>query len=314
MKIKREIKIGILATATLFLFVWGLSYLKGRDIFNRQLTIYAEYKNVTGLVETNPVKVSGVKIGQVERIYFHPDGSGRIMVQMVINRDISIPGNSVAQLTGADFMGFREIDIVLGNAPEAIKNGDTLSSVALSSLTEALSGQIAPIAKQAENLLAQIDSVLSIFNAETRSNISKSIESLSKTMASIEKTSAMAETTFARQTERLAVIMANAESISTNLSQNNEAITNVLNNFSELSDTLAALEIAHTMQEVNKTMEALASSMDKINRGEGSLGLLVNDDQLYRNLETSSKQLDRLLEDIRKNPGRYINISVFGRN
>ncbi len=318
MKITREIKLGIIVTATIFVFVWGVSYLKGKDIFNRQLTIYAEYENVSGLLETNPVVVSGVKIGQVERIYFHPDGSGKIMVQLILGRQISIPSNSVARLTGADFMGFREIDIVMGNSPQAIKNGDTLASLTSASITEEVSRQIAPLTTQAESLLLKIDSVLGavleIFNAETRRNLTQSIESMRQTLGNIQNTTTTLDTTFAHQAKRLAVIMSNAESITTNLSQNNQAITNVISNLSELSDTMAALEIAQTMQNVNNTMEALAASMDKINRGQGSLGLLVNDDQLYRNLEASSKQLEQLLKDIRQNPGRYINVSVFGRN
>lgn len=318
MKISREIKLGFIITATIFVFVWGVSYLKGKDIFNRQLTVYAEYDNVSGLVETNPVVVSGVKIGQIDRIYFHPDGSGKIMVRMIIGRQIGIPSNSVARLTGADFMGFREIDIIMGNSPMEIKNGDTLASLISASITEEVSRQIAPLTTQAGSLLSKIDSVLvavlEIFNAETRRNISQSIESMQKTLGNIQRTTATVDTTFAHQARRLSVIMANAESISTNLSQNNQAITNVISNLSGLSDTLAALEIAQTMQNVNHTIEALAASLDKINRGQGSLGLLVNDEQLYRNLEASSKQLERLLEDIRHNPRRYINVSVFGRN
>lgn len=318
MKISREVKLGFIGAVTLFLFVWGLSYLKGKDILGRQLTIFAEYDNVSGLVETNPVVVSGVKIGQVDRIYFHPDGSGKIMVRMIVGRDIGIPVNSVARLTGADFMGFREIDIILGDSRVNVFNGDTLATLTSASLTEEVSQQIAPLKHQAENLLAQIDSVLAvvqnIFNAETRENISQSIESIKQTIVTIEKTTATVDTTFSRQASRLAVILSNAESISNNLRQNNEAITNIIQNFSELSDTMAALEIAKTMEDVNKTMEALSAAMDKINRGEGSLGLLVNDEELYRNLETSSKQLELLLEDIRQNPRRYINVSVFGRN
>jgi len=318
LKISREVKLGFIGAVTLFLFVWGLSYLKGKDILGRQLTIFAEYDNVSGLVETNPVVVSGVKIGQVDRIYFHPDGSGKIMVRMIVGRDIGIPVNSVARLTGADFMGFREIDIILGDSRVNVFNGDTLATLTSASLTEEVSQQIAPLKHQAENLLAQIDSVLAvvqnIFNAETRENISQSIESIKQTIVTIEKTTATVDTTFSRQASRLAVILSNAESISNNLRQNNEAITNIIQNFSELSDTMAALEIAKTMEDVNKTMEALSAAMDKINRGEGSLGLLVNDEELYRNLETSSKQLELLLEDIRQNPRRYINVSVFGRN
>lgn len=318
MKFSREIKLGFIIALTLFLFIWGINYLKGKDIFSSQMTVFAIYDQVNGLIESNPVSVNGVKIGQVDRITFHPDGSGKILVTLILGRQIEIPNNSIARLVGADLMGTREIEIVFGTASIPLANGDTLRSEVTASLTEEVSRQMLPFKIQAENLLAQVDSVLAviqyIFNAETRDNIAQSIESINKTVRNIEQTSATVDTTFARQATRLAVIVANAESISTNLRQNNEAITNIIHNFSELSDTFAALEIAKTMEDVNKSMEAFSLAMDKINRGEGSIGLLVNDDELYHNLENSSKQLELLLEDIRKNPRRYINVSVFGKN
>ncbi|MBW6497484.1 MAG: MCE family protein [Bacteroidales bacterium] len=318
MKITREVKLGLIMAITLFLFIWGLTYLKGKDIFSRQLSVYAVYENVSGLVESNPVVLSGVKIGQVDQIYFHPDGSGRIMVKMIMKMEINIPNNSVARLTGADFMGFREIEILLGNSGIPVINGDTLPSLISASVIEEVGQQMLPLKHQAENLLAQADSVLAviqyIFDAETRDNITRSFDGIRQTIVNLEETTATIDSTFSQQASRLAVIVANAESISTNLRQNNEAITNIIQNFSEISDTLAALELAKTMEDVNKTMEAFSETMEKINRGEGSVGLLVNDEELYRNLEQSSKQLDLLLEDIRENPRRYINVSVFGRN
>ena len=307
MKISREVKLGLLGTLTLFLFIWGISYLKGRDIFTSQITLYSEFDNVTGLVETNPVVISGVKIGQVDEIFFHPNGSGKVMVSMVLKKTIAIPDNSIAHLKGADFMGFREIELILGNSSVTISDGDTLASRTSTSIMEDVSQQFGPLKQQAESLLAKMDSVLGavrfVLNEETRDNLIKSMESLKNTMVSVEQ-----------QADRLGVIMANAESISNNLEANNETINNILQNFSSISDTLAALEIAHTMAEVNSAMEALSFTMEKIQRGEGSLGMLVNDEELYRNLETSSRNLDLLLEDIRQNPRRYINISVFGKN
>ena len=307
MKFSREAKLGLLGTLTLFLFIWGLSYLKGKDLFSRQITLITEYDNVSGLVETNPVVVSGVKTGQVQKITFHPDGSGRIMVSLILNKDIAIPKNSVAHLKGGDFMGFREIELLLGDAPERVSNGDTLISKTSSSLMEDVGQQFGPLKQQAEGLLLSIDSVLTainfVFNEDTRKNLSLSIESMKNTMVTVDQ-----------QSNRLAAIMANAESITANLKDNNQTITNILQNFSTISDTLAALELGRTMAEVNSTMEALSLTIGKIQRGEGSMGLLVNDEELYRNLETTSRNLDLLLEDIRKNPRRYINVSVFGKN
>jgi phospholipid/cholesterol/gamma-HCH transport system substrate-binding protein len=122
LKLKREYKIGFLAFVSIFLFVWGLNYLKGRDIFSSQITFYAIYDNVAGLIESNPVSVNGVNIGQVQSIRFMPDGSGRILVESLINQEVPIPENSISMLTGASLTGSREIIIILGDSGNYLQN------------------------------------------------------------------------------------------------------------------------------------------------------------------------------------------------
>lgn len=316
MKIRREHKLGILAVAAIFLFIWGLNYLKGRDIFRKQITFYAIYEDVTGLIESNPVSLSGVNIGQVNRIRFMPDGSGRILVENVISTEVPIPVNSVSVLTGMSLTGSREIIITLGDAPEFLQSGDTLQSAQQSSIQEEVSQMVAPIKQRAEDLFVQVDSVLIIFQAifspQTRDNIVVSFESIQHTLENLEKTTNTLDKTINQETTRIAQIMANAESISTNLKDNNELLSNIIQNFSSISDSIAGANLKKTLRHTEESLASFNQVMDKINKGEGSMGLLVNDDKLYHNMEATSKQLELLLEDIRNNPGSYINISVFG--
>ena len=317
MKISREVKLGFIGAVTLFLFIWGINYLKGRDLFTRQITFYAEYEHVTGLIESNPVLVSGVKIGQVNSIYFHPDGSGRVIVECLVDLQIPIPSNSIAQLVGADLLGTREIVIKLGDSPVLLQTGDTLQTYTQATIAEEVSRQMLPFKQQAESLLAQVDTVLAViqytFSPETRDNIVRSIESISRTLVNLEHTTHKVDTAVEAQITRLSVILNNAEAITTNLRDNNEAITNIFQNFSAISDTLAAAEIEKTILKANETLDEFSAVVEKINRGEGSLGLLVNDQELYNNLQSSSGQLEKLLQDVRENPRKYFNISVFGR-
>jgi phospholipid/cholesterol/gamma-HCH transport system substrate-binding protein len=316
LKLKREYKIGILAFVSIFLFVWGLNYLKGRDIFSSQITFYAVYDNVTGLIESNPVSVNGVIIGQIQSISFMPDGSGRILVESLISQDVAIPTNSVSMLTGASLTGSREIIIELGDSNNYIQDGDTLTTGLETSIQEEVSQMVLPIKEKAEELFSQIDSVMivfqTIFNEDTRVNITKSFESIQETLLNLKNTTGSLDATIERESTRLSNILTNAESISNNLKNNNEALTNIITNFSNVSDSLAAANIKQTVEQAEQSLANLNQVLTKINQGEGSMGMLVNDDQLYNNLEASSKQLELLLEDIRKNPGGYIRFSVFG--
>jgi len=316
LKITREFKIGLLAVAAIFLFIWGMNFLKGKDIFSRQMTFYAIYDDVSGLIESNPVSLNGVNIGQVNRIRFMPDGSGRILVENIIRRDVVIPDNSKSILTGMSLTGTREIIISLGDSPNLISNGDTLASAQQTSIQDEVSQLVAPIKQRADDLFVQVDSVLvifqAIFNKQTQQNIVSSFESIQNTLDNLEQTTETLDKTIEEESSRLSVILSNTESISSNLKNNNELISNIIQNFSSISDSIAAANIQQTLAHTEESLANLNAILEKVNKGEGSLGLLVNDEELYNNMQSSSRQLELLLEDIRKNPGSYINISVFG--
>jgi phospholipid/cholesterol/gamma-HCH transport system substrate-binding protein len=317
MKIKREVKLGVVIVGTILLFIWGLNYLKGTDLFTKQIRFIALYDQVGGLIESNPVIVSGVKIGQIQKIAFHPDGSGRVVVESIIDKVINIPENSVARLVSSGLLGNREIEIILGDSDKFIENGDTLSTSIQASLQEEVSQQMLPFKKQAENLLAQIDSVMAviqyIFNEKSRASIAESLENIRLTLSNFERTTHTLDTTFYSQAKRIATIISNAESITTNLEKSNESITLIIKNFEAVSDSLAASNIKQTIQNANLAIEELEIILEKINKGEGSIGLLISDDKLYKNLQGSSLQLEKLLEDIKSDPKKYFKISVFGR-
>lgn len=317
MKIRREVKLGILAVTTMFLFIWGFNYLKGRDIFKTQLHFFVVYDEVTGLIESNPVSLNGVAIGQVKRISFHPDRSGRVLVECLIGNQIDIPANSVARLVPSGLIGAREIDIRLGDTPLLLAAGDTLAGIYQPSLTDEAVSQFMPIRDQAESLLARMDTTLSIIaqimTPLAREELTSGIGSLSATLARLENASLVLDTTLSKGAGDLSGIIYSTASIARTIEENNQSIERILQNFSQLSDSLVSGDIATTMEQARASLGELALTMEKINRGEGSLGLLVTDSQLYQNLESSSRQLELLLEDIQNNPRKYFSISVFGR-
>lgn len=315
-KIQREVKIGLLFAITLFLFIWGINYLRGTDIFTRQIRFHIVYDQVSGLMETNPVTISGVTVGQVSRIAFHPDGSGRVVVTATADRQIGIPVNSVARLT-SEIVGTNKIIIELGTHPDIITSGDTLIGRKDPAITEQIEEQFAPFRIHAERILVSADTLLAALNQvlgpEHRQMISGSIASLHHTMSKMESAAHTFDEILSHEAKRISTILQNAESITHNLEENRETINHILQNLSETSDHIASDEFQNVIFQASHAMTELALLMEKINRGEGSAGKLLSDEELYENINRASHELELLLEDIRAHPGRYFRISVFGR-
>ena len=113
------------------------------------------------------------------------------------------------------------------------------------------------------------------------------------------------------QRNNLSRIIINVESISSNLNKNNDRITNILTNFSDISDSLSKANLPNTIAQVNKAIVDLDIVLTRINKGEGSVGQFLNNDQLYKEVEKAARDLNLLLEDIKKNPSKYVKVSVF---
>jgi phospholipid/cholesterol/gamma-HCH transport system substrate-binding protein len=312
MKIRNEVKVGIIVTAAIAGLIWGINYLKGVDLFSRTTKVYAIYDNVEGLVKSNAVILKGYRIGQVQDLKFLPDKSGRMIATIYISRKVFVSKNSVAQIINSDFFGGKAINVELGNDPRPVDEGDTLQSQVISGLSE----QIGPIKDKAESLIQSLDSVATalhlLLDDKTRNNLSKSFESLSKILVTFESTAKNLDRLLGSEQSKLNRMIANAESITENLNKNSEKISNILDNFSQISDSLAKANLANTLLNANKVMSETAAIMQKINKGEGSLGMLVNNDSLYKNLSTTAADLDKLIIDLKANPRRYVHFSMFG--
>jgi phospholipid/cholesterol/gamma-HCH transport system substrate-binding protein len=315
LKYKKEISIGLIFIIALSLFIWGFNFLKGFNLFKEQRVVYAVYERVSGLTKANPVSINGLKVGQVSDIYFNPDFSGKIIVEISIETEIPIPTNSIALIYSSDLMGSKAINLQLGDDPINIGTGDTLGTKVEASLKEAVNQQIQPLKAKAEELILSIDSVVtvikSIFNEKAKENLSNSLASIQQTFANLESASYNLDTLVASQKTRLAQIMYNLESITNTIQKNEGNIDNILTNFSSLSDSLAQARIPETFANINRVADDVAVIVDKINNGEGSIGLLVNDENLYKDLQQTAEQLHLLLEDIRVNPKRYVRFSLF---
>jgi len=316
LKIRKEIKIGAMFIIAFAILIWGLMYLQGIEILRSKRIIYAVYDRVNGLVAANPVTIQGMKVGQVKSLYFSKNNPQKIIVELYLsNTTYPIPRNSVARIYSSDLMGSKEVEIVPGNSPELIRPGDTLQSRTESTLGEEVNQQLAPLKRKAENLISSIDTIATILqqvlNKNTQASLVDAIENIKQAIGNVAHMTYNADTLVTQQRNNLSRIISNLESVSSNLKRNNEQITNIMHNFSDVSDSLAKLQIPATFNQISQAVSDLNIILGKINRGEGSVGLLVNDSSLYIQVEKAARDLNLLLEDIKANPKKYLHVTVF---
>lgn len=309
MKITNETKVGILAAFSIALLIIGYNFLKGNAIFSSETVLYARYTHVDGLGVSKPVLINGYQIGRVDALQLEP--SGTILATLKIKGKYDIPKNSVARLESTDLLGSKAIVMALGSGAYA-EDGDTLNANVEKNLMET----VQPVQKKAELIIGKMDSILtsvnSILNPSFQKNVDKSFNSIASTLSSLEATSKKVDNLVGAEGSRISVILANVEAISGNLKNNNEKINGILNNINSITDQVAAANFKQTIDNANKAVGDLQSIINKMNTGNGSLSLLLNDSKMYDNLNSASKNLDNLIIDLKENPKRYVHFSVFG--
>jgi phospholipid/cholesterol/gamma-HCH transport system substrate-binding protein len=238
--------------------------------------------------------------------------NGRTIVEFKIDPQYDIPANTLAKLESTDLLGSKAIDFELGNSKELAENKDTLQADIQGSLAESLQ----PIQKKAEMLISKVDSSLDainkILNPEFQRNVDRSFASIANSLQTLEGTTKKIDNLVGSQTTHINNILANAETASGGLKTTVNNMNVVTGNFKQVSDDIAASNIKQTLDNANKAVANLQNVIAKANSNKGSLGLLLNDDQLYKNLTDASNNLNSLFIDLKAHPKRYVSFSVFG--
>lgn len=285
------------------LFIMGFSFLKSTPIFNNSKTFYAVYKHVGGLQPGTQVSINGFNVGNVNNITFK-NRSGDLLVTFSVDSNFEFSKNSTAELYDTGIIGGKGIQInpVFDGAPFA-QSGDTLLSNIKPGLTDLLQQKLAPLQTKIELAVSNADSLLINFNEvldeETKRSLRESIKGLNVTVQSFQSSAATLNTLLTDNKTKLDSSITNINTITTN--------------FSVLSDSIAQVGLTNTIRNLEATISNLDKMLAKIEQGDGTLGKLVNDEELYHNLTEASKELDLLLQDFRLNPKRYVNVSVFGK-
>jgi len=310
MKISNETKIGALTAIAITILILGYSYLRGNDIFSGSNKYYAIYNSVEGLTVSKPVLVNGFQIGRISKMQLQQDG--RTVVEFKIEPDVVVPKNTLAKLESTDLLGSKAIVFELGNSNVPAEDKDTLKADIQGSLAESLQ----PIQKKAEMLITKLDSSLTavnkILNPNFQKNIDRSFMSIANSLQTLEGTTKKIDHLVGSQSSHIDAILGNAEVVSGNLKTSTAHLNGMTANFEKVSNDVAAANLKQTLDNANKAMADLQATIAKINAGQGSLGLLLNDDKMYKNLTDASNNLNNLFIDLKAHPKRYVSFSVFG--
>jgi len=305
MKYNKEIKVGFLAIIGVMMSVFSYNYLKGINLFEKNRKFKINYAKVDGLSVSNPVTLNGFKIGKVQRINFNPNNTKELLVDIVIENDVVFPKTSIAELYETGLIGGKAIAIIpdYSNDSTIAVDGDLLRGAIKPGLTELVNQilpqvqlQIEAVMKNAEIVLGNINT---LFDDETKEELKNSIQDFSNLTNNLSETS---------------------QKISELISQNSNNITDALTDFKVVSSNMKSISNSISSDDINAITSNLNELVNNLNiisvklaNSDGTAGQLINDKSIYENLEKASRELNILIEDIKLNPNRYINFSVFGK-
>jgi len=309
MKINNETKVGILVVVGLTLLILGFNFLKGNNLINRQKRLYAVFSDLGSLQKSNPVRINGLVVGNVYDFNELDKDLSGIIITIHMKRDVNIPRNSVATIE-SELLGTAFIDIAKGTETEFLKDGDTLQTDKMASLLSSVTAQVNPTLGKMRESLDSLKMVLSGVNKMLDPNTKGNIQSI---LANLVIASASLTELLNTQTGALAQSLNNVSSITGNLQKNNQKVDSMLTNVQAATKKFADLDLESSLATMKETMENLKNVIGKLEGKEGSLGLLMNDKQLYMNINNTLVSLETLLDDVRVHPKRYVNVSVFGK-
>lgn len=302
MKITREIKTAVLVIASILLFIWGYSFLKGRDLFNSYKTFYVVYDNVEGLTPSAPVTISGLVVGKVNKVTLMPDT--KLQVELQVKTDFPISKSSKINLYEPGLIGGKQIEIVPDLANQTLaESGDTLAGSSKPGLTALVGERLTPLQEKIEAMVVSADAMLKnvndVLDAKTKENLRSSIANLNATIIEFKGVSQNVNTMLAENKSKISSTITSVDKASAN--------------FAKLSDSLAKANIGKTVKSLENTLAKVDGIMTDVQAGKGTMGKLMKDETLYNNFSKTSKELELLLQDLRLNPTRYVNVSLFGK-
>lgn len=306
MKISRELKTGVVAVLVIALFIWGYNYLKGLNLFDGPIkTYFTEYSNVQGLNTASVVTINGVDVGKVLDIKFHKseEKRGTLIVEFSVENDFEFSKNSVAKIYSASLMGGKSLAIVPSYEGETALPGDFLKGEIESDLFSSVTEKLNPLQAKVESVIKSADSLMTgltdVLDPKSRQSLKASILELNATITNFKSASANVNELIKKNDDKLSKTLDNAELMTANLAK--------------LSDTLVNANLGMTIKNLEETIGNVNSVLAGLENGEGTLGKLLKEDEIYTNLTDASKELEELLREMKLHPKRFVHFSLFGK-
>jgi len=315
MKISNETKVGALTSIAIVFLILGFNFLKGKSLFKHGTFIYARFPDAKKLKPSFEVWANGYQIGNVYEVS-PTENLDETLVTIKLNDEYNLPKNSVAAIEES-LMTSPSIQITLGDRKELLESGDTILTISNKGMLGNLQDKVGPLSDRLTSAASSLDSLLKNFNETlnpaARANLQSTMANLQRISSSMIVSSASLQRMMSEQGS-LARSLDNVNSFTGNLTANNEKINTTLSNLQKTSQGLAEADLKGTVAQLQATVEKLNASIAKIDSKDGSIGLLLNDKQFYNNLVNTSRSANILLDDLRVNPKRYVNLSfsVFG--
>lgn len=299
----KEVKIATVAIVGIVVLFFGLHFLKGMPVFSTDNVYYASFKDVNGLSASTPIYADGYQVGNVKSIIYNYQKSGNVLVEFQVDNDLRVPKGSTAEIE-SDMMGNVKMNILLANNPrERVEPGDTIQG----NMNAGLMGSVQQLVPTIAAMLPKIDSILASVNMLLADPaIKASLHNMETMSANLAVTSAGLNTLVAQANSKVPGLLAKADYAMCKAGS-------TLNNTDKLTASLAQLDIATTMAKVDRTLDNVESVTRQLNSPNGTLGLLMNDQELYRNLNGTMRSADSLLIDLKAHPKRYVHFSLFGK-
>ena len=305
MRFNKEIKIGFLAVIGLLMSVFSYNYLKGINLFEKNRKFKVKYNKVDGLSISNPVTLNGFKIGNVSKINFNPKNSKELIVDIVIENDVIFSNTSKAELYETGLIGGKAVAILPDYKNDSLfaKDGDYLKGTIKPGLTELVNQILPQVQLQLESVMQNAEVVFkninNIFDDQTKNQLKSSISDFSDLTLSLSSTS---------------------KKISKLIDNSSPKLEDAINDFKYTSENLKSITSSFTksqIDELTSEISQLISNLNMVsknlNNSSGTMGMLIQDKSIYENLEKATNELNILIEDVKLNPSRYINFSVFGK-
>ncbi|MCL2302845.1 MAG: MlaD family protein [Lentimicrobiaceae bacterium] len=302
----KSVKVAVFCILAIVILYFGANFLKGIDTFSKKEYYYSVFENSGGLHAGAVVYLQGYPIGKVTRVKLISHAPVQILAEYLINENLLIPKDSRFEVMSKDMLGGVVVRLELGDAAQFAKPGDTLACGVVPQFMEALE----PMKDQIVNILASIDTIsVSFKDILLHQN---GAEKLAQTLHNIESTTASLDQIIAGNKANFGKIVTEISKFSETLTEISPELKRIIANFDQISDSIAKANVAEVIVNTNNTILQVEEVVKKMHTGDGNIAKLLNEDELYERLGNTLQSLDDLLIDIKQNPKKYINVTIFG--